>query len=168
MIKCELINRTISIPHCIWCNFTFEKDYCRWIVYDNEQPDGDKHKIYSDAFGFKELAYFNYFRDSSLDNIEFIKQDLGDQTIKEIEKEFKQQNFIDYTDQEKDQIRLTYANHLPNHSLMLYKECSETENKAILSRLVFLTPHPKDKNGLPIPMIKDSDGNTKEWTRCER
>jgi len=111
MVKCEQINRMIAIPQCIWCNFTDGNDYCRWIVYDDEQPEeepGYCRKIYCDAFGFKKLTFFNYYRDSSLDNIESythhaakfeegLDEGLDEQTIKEIKELFKQQTFEDYT-----------------------------------------------------------------------
>jgi len=163
----------IAIPQCIWCNFTDGKDYCRWIVYDDKQPEeeeGYKRKIYSDAFGFKKLAFFNYHRDPSLDNIEYYhnisEEGLNEQTngIKEL---FKQQTFEDYTDHEKDWIKSKYANHRPNCSLMLYEECLEEKKLAILSRLVHMTPHPKDENGNIIPFVRDSKGIVQEWPKDE-
>lgn len=157
----------IAIPQCIWCNFSYGKDYCRWIVYDNELPEEEKEycrKIYDDAFGFKKLAFFNYHRDSSLDNIEF-ERDLDKDVIDQINILFKQQEFEDYTDHEKDWLRLKYAHHVPDCSLMFLDECPQEERELILEKLVFLNPHPKDDEGLPIPMFEDSDGNTKEWPR---
>lgn len=52
--------------------------------------------------------------------------------------------------------------------IMMYEKCPDEEKKAILSRLVFLTPHPQDEKGRPIPMFKDCNGNIKSWPINEK
>lgn len=116
MIKCEMINKVISIPQCILNNFTSKDDYCRFIVYDNEQEIEEpkwSRKIYAEAYGFKKLGYFNYFRDSSLDSIEILDH-FDSQIIKDL---FKEHDFEDYTPDEKERIKINYANHPINTSL---------------------------------------------------
>lgn len=161
-IKCEIVNRMIGIPYCIWCNFTYNHDYCRWIVYDESVRLSNPGGI-SRACGYKRVGFFNYFRDPSLNDIEF-EEGLDPETILQMEALFPQQKFEDYTDHEKEWIKNKYANHLSGHSLMLYKECPEEEKKAILSRLVHLHPHPCDEKG-PIPLYMNKAGEVKPWPR---
>jgi hypothetical protein len=165
MFRFELVNRSISIPHCIWCNFTYEKDCCRFIVYDDQQSIsevGGGRKLYNESYGFKKVAFFNCFRDSSLNGIEYL-ENLNLEQREEVERLLRQNVFTDFTDVEKEDIRMEYANHIPNHSLMLYKDCSQEEKLAILSRLVFENPHPTGENGMPIPLFRDSGGSVKAW-----
>lgn len=169
MIKCEFINRMIAIPQCIWNNFTGDDDFCRWVVYDTEQKIEEgpgRRKIFEESYGYKKLCFFNYDRANQL-SLEPIASSLTDAEWEAILAVAREQKFIDYTDEEKQNIRLEFANHRQNTSLMCYEDCPHDEKLAILGRLVHLTPHPKDENGQYIPIIKNSHGELVEWPKDE-
>lgn len=169
MIKCEFVNRMISIPQCIWNNFTGEDDFCRWIIYDDSRKIEEPlyaRKLHPESYGYKKIGFFNYDRWNRL-TFEFRTPSLFSFEIRDIIALAEQYCFMDYTDAEKQEIRLKYANHRKNYSLMCYEECPHEEKLAILGRLVHLTPHPKNADGEYIPIICDKNGEHIEWPMDE-
>ena len=125
MIKCEFINRMIAIPQCIWNNFTGTDDFCCWVTYDDskkiEEAPGHR-KIFEESYGYEKLGFFNYQRGDVLTfewadgrwHGERIPTDEEKEAIRALAKE---RHFIDYTDEEKENIKTNLADHPAGHSL---------------------------------------------------
>lgn len=145
----ENINRIIGIPYCIYCNYTSEHDCWRWRITD------ETGKVY---------VYFNHYRNNKL-TYEFRRDTITSEELEAITRLAQSYSFIDYSDEEKQEINLKYANHPCGYSLMCAEDATLEERQAILSRLAHVVPHPTDENGLPIPMARDLFGNIVEWPR---
>lgn len=64
----------------------------------------------------------------------------------------------------------TEVTHGPNceRNKMTKDEKMEKLNEmklAIMSRLVYMTPHPRDENGQLVPIVSDKAGNLCEWPK---